>query len=131
MIFLDTESCGLLIRGESRRLDGRVRGVAPRDVCISVVTRAELLYALERDPDAAELAELVHAFLGQVRSVAWSYDATAHYASIRAFLESHDVDLGNMDQMIAAHARSEAAPLVTGNAKHFRRIPGLEVLDWG
>jgi predicted nucleic acid-binding protein len=36
-----------------------------------------------------------------------------------------------MDQMIAAHARSIAVPLVTGNAKHFRRIPGLQVLDWG
>ena len=130
MIFLDTDACSLLIRGGSKRLDSRVRAVAPRDVCISAVTRAELLYGLARKPDATRLAELVHAFLGRVRSLAWSNEAAAHYAHIRAFLESKGESIGNMDQMIAAHARSAAIPLVTGNAKHFKRIPGLEVLDW-
>ena len=130
MIFLDTEACLLLIRGGSKRLDERVRAVPPRDVCISTVTRAELLYGLARKPDAEKLAELVNAFLAQVRSVAWSFEATAHYADIRAFLESRGDEVANMDQMVAAHARSEAVPLVTGNARRFRRIPGLEVLDW-
>jgi tRNA(fMet)-specific endonuclease VapC len=130
VIFLDTEACLLLIRGGSKRLDERVRSVPPRDVCISTVTRAELLYGLARKPNASKLAELVNAFLAQVRSVAWSFEATAHYADIRAFLEARGDHVGNMDQMVAAHARSEAVPLVTGNAKRFRRIPGLEVLDW-
>ncbi|HEX5130757.1 MAG TPA: PIN domain-containing protein [Usitatibacter sp.] len=130
MIFLDTEACLLLIRGGSKRLDERVRSVPPRDVCISTVTRAELLYGLARKPNSSKLAELVNAFLAQVRSVAWSFEATAHYADIRAFLEARGDHVGNMDQMVAAHARSEAVPLVTGNAKRFRRIPGLEVLDW-
>ena len=130
MIFLDTDACSLLIRGGSKKLDGRVRAVPPRDVCISAVTRAELLYGLARRPDATRLAELVEAFLGRVRSLAWSNDAATHYAHIRAFLESKGEPVGNMDQMIAAHARSAAIPLVTGNARHFKRIPGLEVLDW-
>ena len=130
MIFLDTDACLLLIRGGSKRLDERVSAVPPRDVCISTVTRAELLYGLARKPGAPKLAELVNAFLQQVRSVAWSFEATAHYADIRAYLESHGGEVGNMDQMVAAHARSEAMPLVAGNAKRFRRIPGLEVLDW-
>jgi tRNA(fMet)-specific endonuclease VapC len=130
VIFLDTDACALLIRGGSRRLDAEVRAVPPRDVCISVVTRAELLYGLARKPENGALAELVNTFLTQVRSVEWSFDATAHYASIRAHLESLGEPIDNMDQMIAAHARSEGVPLVTGNAKQFRRIPGLEVLDW-
>lgn len=130
MIFLDTDSCGLIIRGGSKRLESRVRAVPPREVCISAVTRAELLYGLARRPEATRLAELVHAFLSRVRSLAWSNDAAAHYAHIRAYLESKGEPLGNMDQMIAAHARSAAIPLVTGNARHFKRIPGLEVLDW-
>jgi tRNA(fMet)-specific endonuclease VapC len=130
VIFLDTDCCSLLIRGGSRRLDARVLAIPPREVCISSVTRAELLYGLARKPEAAKLAQLVHAFLGRVRSLAWSNDAAAHYAHIRAQLEARGEPIGNMDQMIAAHARSVATPLVTGNAKHFRRIPGLEVLDW-
>lgn len=130
MIFLDTDACSLLIRGASRRLEARVREVPPREVCISAVTRAELLYGLARKPEATRLAESVHSFMSRVRSLAWSNEAAAHYAHIRAHLESTGEPIGNMDQMIAAHARSAAVPLVTGNAKHFRSIPGLEILDW-
>ena len=130
MIFLDTDACSLIIRRGSRRLDARVREIPPREVCISAVTRAELLYGLARKPEAARLVELVQAFLGRVRSLAWTNEAAGHYAQIRVFLESKGEPIGNMDQMIAAHARSAAIPLVTGNAKHFKRIPGLEILDW-
>ncbi len=130
MIFLDTDCCSLIIRGGSKRLESRVRAVPPREVCISAVTRAELLYGLARKPEATRLVELVHAFLSRVRSLAWSNDAASHYAHIRACLEAKGEPVGNMDQMIAAHARSAAIPLVTGNARHFKRIPGLEVLDW-
>jgi tRNA(fMet)-specific endonuclease VapC len=130
VIFLDTDSCSLIIRGGSKKLDGKVREVPPREVCISAVTRAELLYGLARKPGATKLAELVQAFLGRVRSLAWSNDAAAHYAQVRAHLEARGEPIGNMDQMIAAHARSAGVPLVTANAKEFRRIPGLQVLDW-
>jgi tRNA(fMet)-specific endonuclease VapC len=130
VILLDTDSCSLLIRGGSKRLDARVREVPPREVCVSAITRAELLCGVARKPQATRLAELVQAFLERVRSLAWSDEAAAHYAHIRAHLESRGEPVGNMDQLIAAHARSIAVPLVAGNAKHFRRIPGLQVLDW-
>jgi len=130
MILLDTDACSLIVRGGSKRLDAKVRAIPPREVCISAVTRAEMLYGLARKPEATRLAELVQALLSRVRSLAWSNEAAAHYAHIRAYLESQGEPIGNMDQMIAAHARSAALPLVTSNAKHFRRVPGLEVLDW-
>ena len=130
MILLDTDACSLIVRGGSKRLDAKVRAIPPREVCISAVTRAEMLYGLARKPEATRLAELVQALLSRVRSLAWSNEAAAHYAHIRAYLESKGEPIGNMDQMIAAHARSAALPLVTSNAKHFRRVPGLEVLDW-
>jgi len=131
MIFMDTDVCSLLIRGRAKRLDVKIRQIPPRDVCISAVTRAELLYGLARKPEATVLHELVRAFLVRVRSLAWSNEAAAHYADLRAFLERTGQPLENMDLMIAAHARSIDAPLVTGNAGHFERVPGLSVLDWG
>ena len=130
MIFLDTDCSSLIIRGESKRLDATVRSIPPREVCISAVTRAELLYGLARKRGATRLHEVVHAFLARVRSLPWTNDAASHYAEIRAFLEEKGVPIGNMDQMIAAHARSAGVPLVTSNARHFDRVPGLEVLNW-
>ena len=130
MILLDTDSSSLIIRGGSRRLDAMIKQIPPRDVCISAVTRAELLYGLARKPEATRLREVVHAFLARVRSLTWNNEAATHYAEIRAWLETKGVPIGNMDLMIAAHARSAAVPLVTNNVKHFGRVPGLEVLNW-
>ena len=38
--------------------------------------------------------------------------------------------IGGNDLLIAAHARSVAAVLVTNNAKEFKRVPDLTVEDW-
>jgi tRNA(fMet)-specific endonuclease VapC len=130
VIFLDTDSCARLIKGGSKRLDAKVRATPPREVCISEVTRAELLLELARHPEEPRLAELVQAFLACVRSLPWSGEAATHYAQIRSLLEARKEAPGLLDQMIAAHARSLGMPLATVDAKRFRPIKGLEVLDW-
>lgn len=130
MIFLDTDSASSIIRGDSKRLDAMIKSFPPRDVCISAITRGELLYGLARKPGAVRLHEVVRGFLARVRSLAWTNDAAAHYADIRAYLEEKGLPIGNMDQLIAAHARSVGVPLVTNNTRHFERVPGLEVLNW-
>ena len=35
-----------------------------------------------------------------------------------------------MDLMIAAHARSRTATLVSNDVRHFRRVDGLLVANW-
>lgn len=131
MILLDTDACSLLIRGASKRIEREIRELPTREVCISAVTRAEVLYGIARRPEARRLHASVHAFLARVRSIAWSNEAAAHYAEIRATLEARGEPIANLDLMIAAHARSLETPLVTGNSRHFSRIPGLVLLDWG
>jgi len=130
MIFLDTDSASSIIRGDSKRLDAMVRSIPPREVCISAITRAELLYGLARKPEAVRLHEAVRAFLARVRSLPWTNEAASHYAIIRTYLEEKGSPIGNMDQLIAAHARSAGVALVTNNAKHFERVPDLKVLNW-
>jgi len=53
-----------------------------------------------------------------------------YYAAIFASLERGGARVGVMDVAIAALAVQEKAPLVTGNAKHFSRIPGLELVTY-
>jgi len=45
-------------------------------------------------------------------------------------LEREGCRLADPDLRIAATALTQRATLVTGNARHFARLPGLEVEDW-
>jgi predicted nucleic acid-binding protein len=38
--------------------------------------------------------------------------------------------VGAMDLLIATAAVVDAAPLVTGNVKEFRRVPGLDLIEY-
>ncbi len=60
----------------------------------------------------------------------FSFNDAKHYAEIRAYLEGSGRPIGDMDMLIAAHARSSKCTLVTHNTKHFSRIPKLSLEDW-
>ncbi len=57
-----------------------------------------------------------------VRAFAWDAGAADQYAEIRHHLVSDGQPIGEMDMMIAAHALSVSAVLVTNNTRHFSRI---------
>jgi tRNA(fMet)-specific endonuclease VapC len=59
--------------------------------------------------------------------VGWTEGAAGHYAEIRSHLHKRGQMIGANDLMIAAHARSAGAVLVTNNEREFRRVPGLKV----
>ena len=60
----------------------------------------------------------------------WPAKAAEHYAEIRADLRRKGQSIGANDLMIAAHARSEGAIVVTNNVKDFGRVKGLKVENW-
>lgn len=49
---------------------------------------------------------------------------------MRAALEGRGRPIGPMDTLIAAHALSLDATIVTHNLREFSRIPDLRVEDW-
>ena len=127
---LDTDICSYVIRGASAALDERIRGQEPGALCVSVITRAELLYGVRRKPGSARLERLVSAFLERVPSLPWSDDCAEHYADIRAGLERRGRSIGNLDLMIAAHSRAAGLVLVTNNDRHFGNVPKLRLETW-
>ncbi len=60
----------------------------------------------------------------------FSHTAAREYGDIRADLERKGVSIGPLDLLIAAHARSLDATLVTANAGEFKRVKGLKVQIW-
>ena len=108
----------------------RLQSVPVDDVCMSVVTKAELLYGVELSPRRAQDAAALAAFLPYVEALDLTDDATTHYAEIRANLKKRGAMIGANDLFIAAHARARGLTLVTNNVTEFERVRGLSIENW-
>jgi tRNA(fMet)-specific endonuclease VapC len=130
LYMLDTDTVSYLVRGKTPALDARIALVAPEQVCISAVTRGELLYGLKLKQGAHRLAQVIDQLLSRVRCLPWDEAAATHFASVAADLHKAGTPIGSMDAMIAGHALAAGAVLVTNNGRHFARVPGLKIENW-
>ena len=126
---LDTDISSYVIRRRPAAIAERFVQHAEQ-LCVSVMTAAELRFGAVK-AGKANLVSLVEAYLARVTILDWADSATFHYARIRAKLEGLGTPIGNMDLLIASHALTEQATLVTNNVKHFAAVPGLKVEQWG
>lgn len=128
---LDTDTASYLIKGKSPTIEAKLAAIMPSMVCISVMTRAELQYGLQRLPADHRLRLVVRQFLKIVRILPWDAEAADWYAEIRHQLVSTGQPIGEPDMMIAAHALSAGAVLVTNNSRHYERIEApLLMANW-
>jgi len=56
--------------------------------------------------------------------------AANEYGKIRSRLEKEGTPIGSLDMLIAAHAKSAGAVLVTNNTKEFKRVTDLKIENW-
>src|SRR4051794_26211535 len=115
---LDTDIASYAIKGRTPEFAKRLSALEPSKVCISAITRAELLYGLKGLPPDHRLQLGVRQFLKVVNVVAWGPDAADFYAEIRHQLKTDKQAIGEMDMMIAAHSLALGAILVTNNVRH-------------
>jgi tRNA(fMet)-specific endonuclease VapC len=127
---LDTDICSYLMKRSSPALLRKVRHVPIGDVCMSVISNAELLYGVELSPRRAENEAALSLLLQHVEVLDFRDEAAAHYARIRADLKRDGAIIGANDLLIAAHARSLGFVLVTNNTREFARVPGLKFENW-
>lgn len=127
---LDTDTCSYIMKRSSDAVIKRLSSVPVTDVCISVITKSELLYGVEVSPRRTQDATALHAFLPHVAVLELPDDAAAHYAQIRADLKKRGQMIGANDLFIAAHARSLGLRLVTNNIAEFNRVKGLTLENW-
>jgi tRNA(fMet)-specific endonuclease VapC len=130
LYMLDTDTVSYLVRGQMAALDAHVARVSPKHLCISAVTRGELLYGLKLKDGAHRLSQVVDQFLLRVQCLPWDEEAATYFATIAADLHKAGTRIGSMDAMIAGHAVATHAVLVTNNARHFSRVVGLTIENW-
>ena len=127
---LDTNICIHIIRQKPAGLLSRLTTLSIGDVGLSTITVAELQVGVRKSRDPGRNAEALALFLLPLEIAAFDYAAAEAYGRIRAALESAGTPIGPLDTLIAGHAASLDAILVTDNVAEFSRVPGLLIENW-
>jgi tRNA(fMet)-specific endonuclease VapC len=127
---LDTDTCSYIMKRSNDRLLKRLSRTPVSDVCISVITKSELLYGVEISPRRLQDEAALSSFLQYVEVLDFPGEAAADYAKIRAHLKVGGAMIGANDLFIAAHARSLGLTLITNNIREFKRVPKLSTENW-
>lgn len=98
-------------------------------IVISTITEAEFRYGLLKKPGVTKLHIAVEAFLTKANVMPWDSNAAKAYASLRLTMTAGGKALSALDMMIAAHAISLNALLVTSD-KGFQHAAGLSTVNW-
>jgi tRNA(fMet)-specific endonuclease VapC len=125
---LDTNTVSHLIKAHPAVARHMV-AVPMASLCISAITEGELLFGLAKRPDAKRLHVVVREFLRRVDALPWDSAIAEHYGTVRAEMEEKGKILAPLDLLIATHALSAGAVLVT-NDRAFGQMPNLHLEDW-
>jgi predicted nucleic acid-binding protein len=69
-------------------------------------------------------------FLAPFHVLACNADVSWQFGQTFRYLQSNGLLIGSNDLWIAATAVAYGMPVVTSNVAHFRRVPGLQVVDY-
>ena len=109
----------------------RLAVVLPADQYTSAITVGELIYGAYR-------SNRPEYFLDKLEQIVWpnvsvlAFDETAAriYGQLRAQMDKLGTPVSEPDLRIASIAMAHKLILVTGNERHFSRIPSLQIQNW-
>jgi predicted nucleic acid-binding protein len=132
MYLFDTDTITNILKpSPSQSLLNRLKAISKKDQFISSITFYEIVYgAYKSARKEYHLNNLREILLPAVQLV--NFDSKAAYVcgTIRADLELTGTPLALADLQIASIALANDLILITGNIKHFQRIPDLKVENW-
>ncbi len=99
------------------------------DIGLCSVVAAELALGVAKSGSARNRQALAM-FLAPLTLLPFDAYAVWAYGDLRADLERRGTPIGSLETMIAAHALSQQALLVTHNTREFAKVPGLQLDNW-
>ena len=128
----DTNTVSALVhhRAGFERAAARIEQLALADRLLSTITLSELQTMIAKAREPRTKAAKVWLLLTRFRIVDFDEQAARHAGEIRASLEPRGIQIGPLDTLTAAHARSLGATAITANLREFSRVPQLAVENW-
>jgi tRNA(fMet)-specific endonuclease VapC len=134
VIHLDTSFLVDLLRENARGSAGpatrRIDALGDEDLWISVHVACELFAGAERSDRAPTERQRVAAVCSGLHLAVPDDQFPEVFGRLWASLARRGASIGTMDLLIATAAVCAEAPLLTGNTREFRRIPGLELVSY-
>ena len=130
MIWLfDTDAISEVLRPRpSEQYLAWLRTIPVDEQLTSSITVGELYWEAFRSPARARhLHNIDERVLPALRMIAFDVPAARKYGELKAALEARGTPLADADLQIAAIALVGGHELVTGNVRHFSRVPGLRI----
>lgn len=87
-------------------------------------------YGIGKNSRPAQNKEALNQFLLPLDILDFNASAALEYGKIRSSLEKEGTPIGSLDMLIAAHAKSVGAVLVTNNTREFKRVSDLKIENW-
>jgi tRNA(fMet)-specific endonuclease VapC len=128
LYMLDTNTISYLVRQQSSVVR-HVLEIPTSFLCVSSATAGELYFGLARLSAAHRLHMAVREFLARVDVLPWDDDVAERYGVFKAASQRVGKVLGPLDLLIAAHALTVGAVLVTSD-RAFSQIEELQLEDW-
>jgi predicted nucleic acid-binding protein len=128
----DTDTIShLLIKNPPSGLIKKVAAVPSDQQFTSAITVGEMIYGAYRStrPDFF-LEKLDRLVWPNITILPFDEAAARAYGPLRARLERAGTPVSEPDLRIASIALNRQLTLITGNIRHFSRIPGLSIENW-
>jgi tRNA(fMet)-specific endonuclease VapC len=133
LYLLDTNALTRLARGADAAIAQKVEENI-LNCRLSAIAWFELQYGAARSPNREKAIPRLKFLRGLIPAVEdFDGHAAQRAAEVRASLETmrpNAQPIGPYDVLLAGHALSIGAVLVTHNTREFFRVPGLTVEDW-
>ncbi len=112
------------------RVTSNLLSIEPENIGIPSIVMYELRTGIAKSKDQKKRSEQLIELCSMVDILPFGDDEASYSAEIRADLEKKGTPIGPYDILIAGTALARKAKLVTHNINEFKRINGLEVVDW-
>ena len=129
MFLLDTNTLIYFFKGKGRVAE-RLLATPPSETAVSAISVYELDLGIAKSDSPDKRRAQVATFLGYAQLLPFGRAEAAASAAVRAALEAKGTPIGPLDTLLAGTARAHGAALVTHNVREFRRVHGLQVVDW-
>lgn len=127
---LDTNTCIAVINGKPEQVRERLLKVSPGDIFISQIVYFELLFGVCNSKQKEKNRRNLAHFLRYIQVLDWTEEQSEVASQVRCDLTAIGKKIGHYDTLIASHALSIDACIVTHNTREFERVNGLKYEDW-